>query len=76
MRNNDNLLQFPIFKEDKRKFTDDRIKGLMTTENVKKLFNISNSTLYRWSNERKVLPKIKIGRKVFFRGEDIEQLIK
>jgi excisionase family DNA binding protein len=48
----------------------------MTTENVKKLFNISNSTLYRWSSERDVLPKIKIGRKVYFKGEDIERLIK
>ena len=72
----DGFIHFPTFKEDEKRFSDDRIKGLMTTENVKNLFNISNSTLYRWSSERDVLPKIKIGRKIYFKGEDIERLIK
>jgi predicted DNA-binding transcriptional regulator AlpA len=72
----DGFIHIPTFRESENRFSDDRIKGLMTTENVKKLFNISNSTLYRWSSERDVLPKIKIGRKVYFKGEDIERLIK
>ena len=73
---NMSLIHFPKIKEDKNQYTDSRIKGLMTTENVKNLFDISTTTLYRWSSQDNILPKYKVGRRIYFKGEDIERLIK
>ena len=70
------LIHFPKIKEDKNQYTDSRIKGLMTTENVKNLFDISTTTLYRWSSQDNILPKYKVGRRIYFKGEDVEKLIR
>jgi hypothetical protein len=72
----DGFIHIPNFKEKENRFSDERIKGLMTTENVKNLFNISKSTLFRWSSKDNILPKVKIGRKIYFKGEDVERLIR
>jgi len=72
----DGFIHIPLFKDKESRFSDERIKGLMTTENVKSLFDISKSTLFRWSSKDNILPKVKIGRKIYFKGEDIEKLLK
>ena len=72
----DGFIHIPNFKEKENRFSDERIKGLMTTENVKKLFDISTTTLYRWSSQDNILPKYKVGRRIYFKGQDVEQLIK
>ena len=57
---NDNIIRFP--KQIERKPL-----GLMTSFQVIELFQISKSTLYRWSNVVNILPKLKVGRRVYFK---------
>ncbi|MBT6937497.1 MAG: helix-turn-helix domain-containing protein [Candidatus Marinimicrobia bacterium] len=66
---NDNIIRFP--KQIERKPL-----GLMTSFQVIELFQISKSTLYRWSNVVNILPKLKVGRRVYFKRDDIESLLK
>lgn len=66
---NNNIIRFPKIKETKP-------LGLMTSFQVRELFDISKSTLYRWSNVDNILPKLKVGRRVYFKRDDIENLLK
>ena len=66
---NDNLIRFPKMEESKP-------LRLMTSSQVRELFDISRTTLHRWSNEQQLLPKLKVGRRIYFKREDIEKIIK
>jgi len=66
---NDNLIRFPKMEESKP-------LRLMTSSQVRELFDISRTTLHRWSNEQQLLPKLKVGRRIYFKREDIENIIK
>ena len=63
------LITFP-------KMTDDKPLKLMSSKQVKEYLGISRSTLHRWVNEENVLPKIKIRNKVYFKRDDINELLK
>ena len=47
----------------------------MTRDQVVNHFQISNSTLYRWTNVENKLPYIKINRRKLFKVDDIERLM-
>jgi predicted DNA-binding transcriptional regulator AlpA len=64
-----NIIRFPKIK-------DKKPLGLMTSFQVIDLFQISKSTLYRWSNVDNILPKLKVGRRVYFKREDIDNLLR
>ena len=64
-----NIIRFP-------KIEDKKPLGLMTSFQVIDLFQISKSTLYRWSNVDNILPKLKVGRRVYFKREDIDNLLR
>ena len=66
---NDNLIRFPKMEETKP-------LRLMTSFQVRELFDISRTTLHRWSNEKQLLPKLKVGRRIYFKREDIEKILK
>ena len=63
------IIRFP-------KIVEKKPLGLMTSFQVRELFDISKSTLYRWSNVDNILPKLKVGRRVYFKRDDIENLLK
>jgi predicted DNA-binding transcriptional regulator AlpA len=63
------IIRFP-------KIVEKKPLGLMTSIQVRELFDISKSTLYRWSNVDNILPKLKVGRRVYFKRDDIENLLK
>ena len=69
MSNETELFKFPKLEEKKP-------LGLMTSFQVRELFDISKSTLYRWSNVENILPKLKVGRRVYFKRDDIENILK
>jgi len=48
---------------------------LYTSEEVRKMFDISRGTLHNWSNVKQILPKVKVGRRTYFKESDIENLI-
>ena len=47
---------------------------LLTKKEVMKRLGVSSTTLWNWENDRYLLP-VKIGRKVFYRLSDINQLL-
>tara|TARA_Y100000591_G_C21298091_1_gene435065 strand:+ start:201 stop:404 length:204 start_codon:yes stop_codon:yes gene_type:complete len=66
---NENLIRFPKMEKTKP-------LRLMTSTQVRELFDISRTTLHRWSNEKQLLPKLKVGRRIYFKREDIEKILK
>lgn len=48
--------------------------GLLTRDDVLKIFKINKSTLIRWQRE-KTLPFIKIGGRVYFKRSEIETML-
>jgi len=60
--------------EKEPRFTDDRLNGFMTRQQVVELLEVDLSTLWRW-NKNDVLRSRKIGGRVYYKGQDIEQLI-
>ena len=48
---------------------------LLTEEQVKKMLNVSHSTLWRWGNNE-YLPAVSIGRKKTYRQSDVEKILK
>ena len=66
---NDNLIRFPKMEESKP-------LRLMTSFQVREMFDISRGTLHNWSNVKQILPKLKVGRRIYFKREDIEKIIK
>ena len=69
MSNETELFKFPKLEEQKP-------LGLMTSFQVRELFDISRTTLHRWTNIYKILPKLKVGRRIYYKRNDIEDLIK
>jgi hypothetical protein len=69
-----NLIRFPKIKDTNKTYTDDRIKGLMTSNQIKELFSIGNTTLYRWKNQN-ILSSIKVGGRIYFKGNEVEKLL-
>ena len=66
---NDNLIRFPKMEETKP-------LRLMTSFQVREMFDISRGTLHNWSNVKQILPKLKVGRRIYFKREDIEKILK
>ena len=48
---------------------------LLDTKSVIEHFNISKTTLDKWTRIDKILPYVKIGRRKFIKTEDINNLI-
>ena len=48
---------------------------LLDTKSVLEHFNISRTTLNKWTMIEKILPYVKIGRRKFIKTEDINNLI-
>ena len=53
---------------------DNNTEKYLTTAEVMKLLNVSEPTLWRWSKNG-YLPKVKLGRKCFYRENDIIKLV-
>ena len=66
---NDNLIRFPKMEETKP-------LRLMTSFQVREMFDISRGTLHNWSNVKQILPKLKVGRRIYFKREDVEKILK
>ena len=49
---------------------------LMTSFQVREMFDISRGTLHNWSNVKQILPKLKVGRRIYFKREDVEKILK
>ena len=47
---------------------------LLTKQEVKEKFNVSDTTLWLWAKKNYLVP-VKIGRKVMYRTSDIKQLV-
>ena len=47
----------------------------MTRKDVMNLFHISKSTLHRWTNEENKLKSFPIGRRIYYKMEDINEMI-
>ena len=48
--------------------------ALLTKKEVMERLGVSSTTLWNWKNDRYLLP-VKVGRKVFYRLSDINQLL-
>ena len=48
--------------------------ALLTKKEVMERLGVSSTTLWNWENDRYLLP-VKVGRKVFYRISDINQLL-
>lgn len=66
---NTEIFTFPKIRDDKTPLR------LMSSKQVKEYLGISTSTLNRWINEEGVIPKIKIRNKLYFKRDDIEDLL-
>ena len=51
----------------------DKQEELIPKSEVMKMLSVSSTTLWLWNNN-KYLPQVNIGRKVFYRAEDIQKL--
>ena len=56
----------------KKNPTDDS-DNVMTREEVCKLLKVSNTTLFNWNNE-KILVNFKVGRRVYYKRQDVINL--
>ena len=63
------LFKFPEF-EDKEPLR------LMTIKQVTEMLSITRPTLHKWSVKDKILPSIKVGGRVYYKGQDVENLLK
>ena len=53
---------------------DNNTEKYLTAAEVMKMLNVSEPTLWRWSKNG-YLPKVKLGRKCFYRENDIIKLV-
>ena len=51
------------------------MKNLYNINELSKLLNISTSTLYRWVHKKEI-PFVKLGGRLLFEGEKIQEFIK
>ena len=62
-------------KSQKHESGSDDKEELIPKSEVMKMLSVSSTTLWLWNNN-KYLPQVNIGRKVFYRAEDIQKLRK
>lgn len=62
------LIRFPKFK-------DDKPMRLMTINKVCEFLHITKPTLHKWTNKDHLVNSIKIGGRVYYKRDDIEDLI-
>ncbi len=65
-----------ILAENSLQMTDENEDDdeLLTKQDVKEKFNVSDTTLWLWAKKNYLVP-VKIGRKVMYRTSDIKQLV-
>tara|TARA_B100000315_G_C14215980_1_gene424265 strand:+ start:373 stop:591 length:219 start_codon:yes stop_codon:yes gene_type:complete len=61
---------FPNLEENKR-----TLPKLMSRKEVMEHFGISKSTLWRWTNVEEKLKSFSVGRRKFFKVEDVDNMI-
>ena len=61
---------FPNLEENKR-----TLPKLMSRKDVMEHFGISKSTLWRWTNVEERLKSFSVGRRKFFKVEDVDNMI-
>ena len=57
------------------KFDKSTLPKLMTRKDIMNLFHISKSTLHRWTNEENKLKSFPIGRRIYFKMDDVQEMI-
>jgi len=67
--NTDNLIRFP-------KFRDEKPLRLMTIQQVMDLLSITRPTLHKWTTKDNLIKSIKIGGRVYYKGQDIDNLLR
>ena len=72
----DQLLQDlrDICEEKGRPKASDGLEGLLTISETSKFFKVSPRTLLNWS-EKKILSRISVGNRVYFREKAIQELL-
>ena len=65
MMNTENLITFP-------KFEDKEPLRLMTIKQVMELLSITRPTLHKWTTKDNLIKSIKIGGRVYYKGQDIQ----
>ena len=63
------LFKFP-------KFEDNKPLRLMTIKQVMGLLSITRPTLHKWTTKDNLIKSIKIGGRVYYKGQDIDNLLK
>jgi predicted DNA-binding transcriptional regulator AlpA len=69
MMNTENLITFP-------KFEDKEPLRLMTIKQVMELLSITRPTLHKWTTKDNLIKSIKIGGRVYYKGQDIDNLLR
>ena len=69
MMNTENLITFP-------KFEDKAPLRLMTIKQVMELLSITRPTLHKWTTKDNLIKSIKIGGRVYYKGQDIDNLLR
>jgi predicted DNA-binding transcriptional regulator AlpA len=67
--NTENLITFP-------KFEDKEPLRLMTIKQVMELLSITRPTLHKWTTKDNLIKSIKIGGRVYYKGQDIDNLLR
>lgn len=63
-------IHFPNLEENKK-----TLPKLMSRKDVMEHFGISKSTLWRWTNVEERLKSFSVGRRKFFKVEDVDNMI-
>ena len=63
-------IHFPNLEENKK-----TLPKLMSRKDVMEHFGISKSTLWRWTNVEEKLKSFSVGRRKFFKVEDVDNMI-
>jgi|TARA_R110000824_G_scaffold113073_1_gene262632 predicted DNA-binding transcriptional regulator AlpA len=63
------LFKFP-------KFEDNKPLRLMTIKQVVEMLSITRPTLHKWTTKDNILKSIQIGGRVYYKGQDIDNLVK
>ena len=63
-------IHFPNLEDNKK-----TLPKLMSRKDVMEHFGISKSTLWRWTNVEEKLKSFSVGRRKFFKVEDVDNMI-
>ena len=58
------------------KFEDNKPLRLMTIKQVVEMLSITRPTLHKWTTKDNILKSIQIGGRVYYKGQDIDNLVK